>query len=218
MYRIVMGFLVWMAAVLPASAQDELGKQQAALKVIREAAADICYTVQQYGQLNETQWSGEVQGKVSGATGKIISLGVAGSGKLEDSKYQGVLPEQISQTLIHSMDCKKGVFGQLIHLMIPTAQRAENIVRRRFIPTQDANPPTPPTCKPFLVPGAVALYFGNNVAVSLAISSLLTRCCVFTIKTFFLSTEIPMDTFPSTRQYSVTMELTSLILKITYSQ
>ena len=68
---------IWFA---PAAAQD-IGTQRAALKEIREAAADICYTVEQRGRKNDAQLTGEVQATLSGAVSKLVDLGVKGSGQ-----------------------------------------------------------------------------------------------------------------------------------------
>jgi hypothetical protein len=57
MHWIVIGLFVWVTGVATATAQD-LEKQRAALREIRETAADICYTVQQQGQQSDRELSG----------------------------------------------------------------------------------------------------------------------------------------------------------------
>jgi hypothetical protein len=94
--------------------------QTAALREIRETAADICYTVQQQGQDTADELSSEVQAKVDGAIGKITKLGLSGTGHVQSSEYQGVLHDQLATSLIHSGDCKKAVFDRLVEKMLPS--------------------------------------------------------------------------------------------------
>jgi hypothetical protein len=121
MYRIVISvgvIPIWLAGLVPALAQD-FAQQKEALKVIRETAADICYTVRQQGQQSETQLSGEVQAKLNTVIAKVADLGIKGAGELKSKEYQGVLQEQLAATLAHSADCKKDVFDKLVERMLP---------------------------------------------------------------------------------------------------
>jgi hypothetical protein len=121
-----------------ASAQD-LAQQSAALKEIRETAADICYTVQQEGQQSESELSGKVQAQLNGVITKLAQLNLEGAGKLRNQQYQGVVREEVASTLKHSADCRKDVFDKLVALMIP----------------RPVSPPSPP---PLHVAGRVATF------------------------------------------------------------
>src|ERR1700731_2158031 len=58
-------------------AQD-LAQQRAALKLISDTAADICYTIAQGAHHTEVSVNGEVGAKLTGLVGKIVDLGVKG--------------------------------------------------------------------------------------------------------------------------------------------
>jgi hypothetical protein len=75
------------AALRAANAQD-LAQQSAALKEIRETAADICYTVEQEGQRSESELSGKVQAQLNGAISKLAELSIEGAGNLKNQQYQ----------------------------------------------------------------------------------------------------------------------------------
>lgn len=117
-------FVVVLETVLPlssASAQDDLAaRQRAALKEIRETAADICGTVEQRGQQSESEIAGKVEAKISGAIAKIADLGIEGTGRLRSKEYQGVLQTELAMTLKDSANCRKDVFEKLMEKMLPT--------------------------------------------------------------------------------------------------
>jgi hypothetical protein len=71
----VIGSGLFIGAIQTASAQD-LAQQSAALKEIRETAADICYTVQQEGQQSESELSGRVQAQLNGVITKLAQLNI----------------------------------------------------------------------------------------------------------------------------------------------
>jgi YEATS family len=112
---------LWLGGLAYVSAQD-LDAQTAALQVIRDTARDICYTVEQKGQKSETQLTGDVQAKVSGALAKVVDLGVKGSGAIGNEDYQGVTQEALASTLQSSADCRLKVFDRLVDKMLPGAR------------------------------------------------------------------------------------------------
>jgi hypothetical protein len=117
-------FLVFFLSIIVPSAvsqaADDLASQAAALKLIRETAADICYTVEQRGSQRESQLSGEAEAKLTGAISKVIEMGVKGSGQLKNQEYQGVVREELASTIKNSADCRKDVFNKLIEKLLPT--------------------------------------------------------------------------------------------------
>lgn len=100
---------------------NELTSQQAdALRIIRETADGICYTVEQRGGETEKELNGKIQGKIDGALSRIVGLGVSGSGQIRDESYRGVLRDQLSSALVHSANCKRDVFHTLVEKMVPS--------------------------------------------------------------------------------------------------
>src|SRR4051794_4295792 len=110
--------LLSLGALLPAAAQTPLS---AALKEIRETAADICATVEQKGQKSNLQLSGEVQAKVAGVSAKLADLGVKSSGEISSQEYQGVSQEVLATALSDIRTCRQHVFDKLLDKMIVSA-------------------------------------------------------------------------------------------------
>lgn len=158
MHWIVIGLFVWVTGVATATAQD-LEKQRAALKEIRETAADVCYTVQQEGQQSDRELSGQVKTKLNGVISKVIDLNADVSGKLGDVQYRGVLQEQLAATLKQSADCKKDVFDRLVLLMLQAPQPPDARQPQQSLPPTSKSPGA---YFASLKPGNVADYIGNN--------------------------------------------------------
>jgi hypothetical protein len=115
---IVIGLIVWAAAVTSAGAQDA-AQYREALQLIRDTAADICYTIEQKGEQSSTELSGEVDAKLGGVIARVADLGLKGAGELKTEEYQGVLREALAPALKHSADCKQNVFDKLVEKMLP---------------------------------------------------------------------------------------------------
>jgi len=113
----IIAAVLWLGGFADASAQN-LAEQSAALKVIRDTAADICYTVEQKGQKSQTQLKGDVQAKVDGALAKIVGLGVQGSGEFTGQDYQGVTRDALASAIKSSTDCRLTVFNKLVEKML----------------------------------------------------------------------------------------------------
>jgi len=118
MRRTVHWALALMTSAVGVSAQD-LAQQSSTLKLIRETAAEICYTVQQEGQQNDKELSGKVQAQLNGVISKVVDLNADMAGKLKSQQYKGVLQEQLATTLKQSADCRKDVFDTLVDRMLP---------------------------------------------------------------------------------------------------
>jgi eukaryotic-like serine/threonine-protein kinase len=127
---LITGFVVAFHALTPlttALAQDDLAsRQRAALKDIRETAADICGTIEQRGQQSESEIAGKVQAKLNGVMSKVADLGIEGTGHLKSKEYQGVLQTELAATLKESANCRKDVFEKLMEKMLPTAPTEAN--------------------------------------------------------------------------------------------
>lgn len=104
--------------ITTAAAQDLDKKQTEILKIIRDTASDICYTVQQQGQQQEI--SGNIQAQINGVIAKIIGVGGDMGAKLTKENYKGVLQEQLAETINKSLDCRRDVFKTLVDRMLPS--------------------------------------------------------------------------------------------------
>jgi YEATS family len=145
---------LWVGGLAHVSAQN-LAAQTDALKVIRETAADICYTVEQKGQKSETQLTGDVQAKVNGAIARFVDLGVKGSGEIGNEDYQGVTREALASTLQSSADCRLKVFERLVEKMLP-------VVRNGSPSPPLPLPPDKGSSAEFIQPDNTAQFIGNG--------------------------------------------------------
>ena len=136
---------VWLSGT--PQAQD-IGAQQAALKDIRETAADICYTIPQRGDQSDLHLSGEVDAKLAGVISRIADLGIKGAGELKNQHYQGVLREQLAATLKESADCKRDVFKILVDKMLPPSASTTG---HQGISAADIEQRTEKKCSPAIV-------------------------------------------------------------------
>jgi hypothetical protein len=104
-------------------AADNLDFQARALKIIREAAADICTTVKQEGDTQTVDLSGNVKAKLGGAVAKIAELGVEGAGKYKSEQYKNVLQKDLAEIIRRNTDCRLEVFRLLQEKMITSSNR-----------------------------------------------------------------------------------------------
>jgi hypothetical protein len=112
---------VWISG--PSQAQD-IAARQAALKDIRETAADICYTIPLTGEHRDVHLSGEADAQLAGVISRVANLGVKGAGQFNNDEYRGVLREQLAATVKDSSDCKRDVFKILVDKMLPSSASA----------------------------------------------------------------------------------------------
>jgi hypothetical protein len=103
-----------------AQADDVVTKQEAALRVIRATAADICTTVPTEGSDQGAELSGNAKAKLDGGIGKIVGLGVEGAVKYQQSEYKGVLRADLTKAIQTGNDCKLSVFNTLVSKMLPS--------------------------------------------------------------------------------------------------
>jgi hypothetical protein len=69
------------------------------IKMIVDTAERLCGNVEQKGSSDSTIVEGEVKAELSGLAKRLADIGIGGVGKLEESQYQGVLREQLAETL-----------------------------------------------------------------------------------------------------------------------
>lgn len=106
------------ANAAPGFAQDLDERNRAALKEIRETAADICLTVQQSGQQTAAEISGKIDAKLNGVISKFVDLGVEGAGKLNTDEYKGVIRDALAPLLKDNINCRRDVFDKLVDKML----------------------------------------------------------------------------------------------------
>jgi uncharacterized protein YecT (DUF1311 family) len=94
-----------------ANAQNDLGLQTKALVAIEAAANSICYNVDQGG--------GQTNAILNGTIDIVNDLSIKGSGRLANQQYQGVLRDQLADTLKFTQDCRRNVFDTLVMRMLP---------------------------------------------------------------------------------------------------
>jgi len=119
----LLGILV-LTVPLEALADDLTSQQVSALKIIRETADSICYTIEQRGSEDDKELNGKIQVKVAGVLSRIAELDVSGGGQLKSAAYQGVLRDQLLPALVHSVNCKNDVFHTLVEKMVPSLAKA----------------------------------------------------------------------------------------------
>jgi hypothetical protein len=135
----------WISA--PSQAQD-IAAQQAALKDIRETAAEICYTIPLAGEHRDVHLTGEADGQLAGVISRLANLGIKGAGQFNDGEYRGVLREQLAATVKDSSDCKRDVFKLLVDKMLPAPASAGG---RQGINAGNIEQRTDERCSPAIV-------------------------------------------------------------------
>ncbi len=83
------------------------------LDEITTTADKICGNVSQSGRSNSEQVTGDVKAELSGLAKKLADLGIAGTGSLTTTEYQGVLQQELSSNLRDIRECKLKVLSML---------------------------------------------------------------------------------------------------------
>jgi len=91
--------------------------EAAAIKLIRETAADICTTVPTEGSNGSVELTSSAKAKLDGAVAKFVNLGVEGAAKYQSEQYKGVLRVDLAQAINAANNCKLTVFNTLIAKM-----------------------------------------------------------------------------------------------------
>jgi hypothetical protein len=100
------------------SSADNLDIQIKALSAIKEAAVDICSTIELEGRSNKAELSGDVKAKLTGVFTKVADLGLEGAGKFESSQYRNVVHQDLAKALQQNADCRLSVLKLLQEKMI----------------------------------------------------------------------------------------------------
>jgi hypothetical protein len=97
---------------------DDLDRQERALKIIRETAADICNTIAQEGGSELVELSGNVKAKLGGAVAKIADLGIEGAGKYRTEQFKGPLQQEVAKAVKDNATCRLEVLRLLQEKML----------------------------------------------------------------------------------------------------
>lgn len=167
--QFVMAYITFLSIFLGTSTSaQELAAQKEALMLIRETAADICYTIDPSSRSTEVSLSGEAAAKVNGLVGKIADIGIKGAGEYKSKEAQGVLQGDLAKAIRDSGDCRKGVFDKLVERLLPAERMRLNETKWFKAPDIDARAGDGPAGKAFAIgfsiveiPGA---QFPNYVA------------------------------------------------------
>lgn len=97
----------------------DLEKQEKAIKIIREAARDLCESSPIEGGGETLELSGEGKAKVNGIVSKVVDLGFQGAAKYKKDAYNGVLQGDLAETINSGNQCRLKVFESLKDKLIP---------------------------------------------------------------------------------------------------
>jgi len=102
-------------------AQDILEKQENALKVIDEFATKLCTSdaVQTNGSAQKIELTGSAKTELKGIIKKVADLGIKGAAKYQTTKYEGLLQQDLANTITKRINCKLEVFNSLKDKLIP---------------------------------------------------------------------------------------------------
>jgi len=112
---------------------EPLGDQANALKLITDTADRICNVVTAAGSSSSFDIDGQVKAELGGLASRLAGVGVSGSGKLNEERYQNVLRQDLAGTLRDNAACKLKVFETLSTKILsaaPQVEQAPNIAGR----------------------------------------------------------------------------------------
>jgi hypothetical protein len=104
-----------------------------ALNLITQTADRICNVVSTKGEVESSDVKGQVQAQLSGLAAKLASVGVSGTGSINNEQYQNVLRQDLASTLHDNTECKLKVFQTLEAKLLPETSQAVS-------PPHQANP------------------------------------------------------------------------------
>ncbi len=116
---LAIGLIAWARVPFPALA-DTFGNQQRALALITDTADRICSVVHERGEASSSEAQGQVRAQLSGLAARLADAGVNVAGSISNGRYEGVLREQLADTLKNNVECKLNVFKSLQARLVPT--------------------------------------------------------------------------------------------------
>lgn len=79
------------------------------LKEIADTASQLCGYMSESGSKSTTQITGDVNAELSGLAKRLANLGVKGTGTIDSSQYEGVVQEQLADTLKDIRQCRENI-------------------------------------------------------------------------------------------------------------
>jgi hypothetical protein len=95
-----------------------------ALNLITQTADRICNVVSTKGEIESSDVKGQVQAQLSGLAAKLASVGVSGTGSINNEQYQKVLRQDLASTLHDNTECRLKVFQTLEAKLLPETSQA----------------------------------------------------------------------------------------------
>ncbi len=114
------GLAAW-SCFPPLALADTFGNQQRALALITDTADHICSVVHERGEASSSKTQGEVHAQLNGLAARLADAGVNVSGNISNGRYEGVLRDQLADTLKNNAECKLKVFESLQARLVPTS-------------------------------------------------------------------------------------------------
>jgi hypothetical protein len=94
-----------------------------ALNLITQTADRICSVVSTKGEAESADVKGQVQAQLTGLAAKLASVGVSGTGSINNEQYQNVLRQDLASTLHDNAQCKLKVFQTLEGKLLPESHQ-----------------------------------------------------------------------------------------------
>jgi hypothetical protein len=89
------------------------------LKEIGDTASAICGYVGQSGSKSDVEIKGEIKAQLSELVKRLADAGIQGTATIVDSKYQGVIQEQLASVIKDNQECREKVFETLQRKLLP---------------------------------------------------------------------------------------------------
>ena len=95
------------------SAPEQTPDYHKALKEIQDFADDLCVNVSQKGESHSIQANGEITAKLEGLVRRLADAGFGGKASIDVKEYEGVVQDQLADTLKNIRQCKEHIFETL---------------------------------------------------------------------------------------------------------
>lgn len=99
---------------------NHLDKQIKALDKIQEFAGKICTSIPNRGDATELELSGKGKADLNKLIKNFVDIGIEGAAKYNNSKWQGVLQQDIAPLISDNMNCRLEVLRILQDKLIPS--------------------------------------------------------------------------------------------------
>lgn len=111
-----------LAACLAAPLQAQ-SLDSEAIALIVDTADRICGNIAREGGGSSASLEGEVGAEVSGLLGKLVDLGVSGTGGIESDEYYNVLREELGPEIRDTRRCREKIWDDMNAKLGPAATR-----------------------------------------------------------------------------------------------